>query len=63
MGAAPDASLKVYKAAEQPGAPADDAHQMRTDGVDVVSDSWGLCELFVPVKLTADENTRSSCSR
>ena len=28
-----------------------------TDGVDVVSDSWGLCELFVPVKLTANENT------
>ncbi len=30
---------------------------MRADDVDVVSDSWGLCELFVPVKLTADENT------
>ncbi len=32
-------------------------NKMRTDNVDVVSDSWGLCELFVPVKLTANENT------
>ena len=32
-------------------------NKMRTDNVDVVSDSWGLCELFVPAKLTANENT------
>ena len=49
--------LTVYKAAEQPGAPADDARtRCAPTNVDVVSDSWGLCELFVPVKLTADEN-------
>ena len=57
MGAAPDASLKVYKAANNLALLPTMLHQMRTDGVDVVSDSWGLCELFVPVKLTADENT------
>ena len=57
MGAAPDAGLKVYKAANNLALLPTMLHQMRTDGVDVVSDSWGLCELFVPVKLTADENT------
>jgi subtilase family serine protease len=30
---------------------------MRNDGMTIVSDSWGLCELFMPVKLTASENT------
>ena len=31
--------------------------KMRTDNVDVVSDSWGLCEVLVPPKLTLTENT------
>ena len=48
MGAAPDAGLKVYKAANNLALLPTMLHQMRTDGVDVVSDSWGLCELLRP---------------
>ena len=57
MGAAPDATWKVYKAPNNLALLPTMLHKMRTDDVDVVSDSWGLCELFVPVKLTANENT------
>ena len=33
--------------------------KMRQDGVDIVSDSWGLCELFVPIKLTRERKHRA----
>ena len=56
MGAAPDAGLAVYMAPNNLALLPTMLAQMRTDGVDVVSDSWGLCELFVPVKLTSAEN-------
>ena len=57
MGAAPDATWKVYKAANNLALLPTMLAHMRTDGVSIVSDSWGLCELAVPVKLTANENT------
>ena len=57
MGAAPDAESTVYKASNNLALFPTILHRMRTDNVTIVSDSWGLCELFVPIKLTADENT------
>ncbi len=57
MGAAPDATWKVYKAANNLALLPTMLAHMRTDHVSIVSDSWGLCELFVPIKLTANENT------
>jgi subtilase family serine protease len=57
MGAAPDATWKVYKAANNLALLPTMLSKMRQDSVSIVSDSWGLCELFVPVKLTANENT------
>ncbi|HSD03505.1 MAG TPA: S53 family peptidase, partial [Gaiellales bacterium] len=57
MGAAPDATWKVYKAPNNLALLPTMLSKMRTDGVTIVSDSWGLCELAVPVKLTANENT------
>jgi kumamolisin len=57
MGAAPGATWKVYKAPNSLAFGPTILNKMRTDGVDIVSDSWGLCELFVPIKLTSVENT------
>jgi subtilase family serine protease len=57
MGAAPDATWKVYKAPNSLAFGPTIINKMRQDGVNIVSDSWGLCELFVPVKLTSVENT------
>jgi len=57
MGAAPDANWTVYKAGNNLALLPTILSKMRTDGVDIVSDSWGLCELFVPVKLTEVENS------
>ena len=53
MGAAPDADTTVYKAAETISRLFPTMlHKMREENVTIVSDSWGLCELFVPVKIT-----------
>jgi subtilase family serine protease len=57
MGAAPDAHWQVYKAPNNLALFPTMLSKMRGNGVDIVSDSWGLCELFVPVKLTSVENT------
>jgi kumamolisin len=57
MGAARDASYQVYKAANNLALGPTMFNKMRQDNVDVVSDSWGLCELLVPPKLTLTENT------
>jgi subtilase family serine protease len=57
MGAAPGALWKVYNAANNVALLPTMLSHMRADNIDVVSDSWGLCELFVPVKLTSVENT------
>jgi subtilase family serine protease len=56
MGAAPDATWQVYKAANNLALLPTILAHMRNDSVSIVSDSWGLCELAVPVKLTANEN-------
>jgi kumamolisin len=57
MGAARDANYQVYKAVNNLALGPTMFDTMRTDNVDVVSDSWGLCELAVPPKLTLTENT------
>ena len=57
QGAAPDADTKVFKAPNNLAMFPTILHKMRIANVDVASDSWGLCELFVPVKLTSVENT------
>jgi len=58
MGAARDAHYRVYKAANNLALGPTIFNKMRQDNdVDVVSDSWGLCELAVPPKLTLTENT------
>ncbi len=57
MGAARDATYQVYKAANNLALGPTMFNKMRADDVDVVSDSWGLCEVLVPPKLTLTENT------
>ncbi len=57
MGAAPDATWQVYKAGNNVALLPTMLAHMRNDGMTIVSDSWGLCELFMPIKLTANENT------
>jgi kumamolisin len=57
MGAARDATYQVYKAANNLALGPVVFNHMRADNVDVVSDSWGLCEVLVPPKLTLTENT------
>jgi kumamolisin len=57
MGAARDATYQVYKAANNLALGPTLFNHMRNDDVDVVSDSWGLCEVLVPPKLTLTENT------
>ena len=57
MGAARAASYQVYKAANNLALGPTMFNHMRQDNVDVVSDSWGLCEVLVPPKLTLTENT------
>ena len=57
MGAARDATYQVYKADNNLALGPTMFNKMRADNVDVVSDSWGLCEVLVPPKLTLTENT------
>jgi subtilase family serine protease len=56
MGAAPDASWRTYIAPNNLALLPTMLAKMRAENVSVVSDSWGLCELAVPVKLTEVEN-------
>jgi kumamolisin len=58
MGAAPGAHWRVYKAPNSLAFGPVILNRIRNDDdVDIVSDSWGLCEFIVPVKLTSVENT------
>ena len=57
MGAARAATYQVYKAANNLALGPTIFNKMRQDDVNVVSDSWGLCEVLVPPKLTLTENT------
>ena len=57
MGAAPDAHWRTYIAPNNLAILPTMLAKMRAEHVTVVSDSWGLCELFVPIRLTAAENT------
>jgi kumamolisin len=56
MGAAPDATWTAYIAGNNLALGPTMWNKMRADGVNIVSDSWGLCELLVPPKLTSTEN-------
>ncbi|HYX83557.1 MAG TPA: S53 family peptidase [Gaiellales bacterium] len=57
-GAAPGADLRVYKAPNNLAlGPVMWNHMIGDGDVDIVSDSWGLCEILVPPKLTSTENT------
>jgi subtilase family serine protease len=57
QGAAPDADTQVFKAPNNLAMFPTILHKMRIANVTIASDSWGLCELFVPIKLTSVENT------
>jgi subtilase family serine protease len=56
MGGAPDAHWRTYIAPNNLALLPTMLAKMRSEGVTVVSDSWGLCELFVPIKLASAEN-------
>jgi kumamolisin len=55
MAAAPDADLRAYIAPNDPSFAPMILDEMRQDGVDIISDSWGACEpLISPGLLTAE---------
>jgi kumamolisin len=56
MAAAPDADLRAYIAPNEPSFAPVIFDQMRQDGVNIISDSWGACEpLISPGLLTAED--------
>ena len=57
MGAAPDAELRAYIAPNDPNFAPAIFDQMRLDGVDIISDSWGACEPLLTPGLLAAEDT------
>ena len=57
MAAAPDADLRAYIAPNEPGYAPVVFDQMRQDGVDVISDSWGACEPLISPALLPAEDT------
>ncbi len=57
MAAAPDADLRAYIAPNDPNFAPAIFDQMRQDGVDIISDSWGACEPLITPGLLAAENT------
>jgi kumamolisin len=57
MAAAPDAELRAYMAPNDPDFAPAMFDQMRQDGVDIISDSWGACEPLISPRLLAAENT------
>ena len=57
MAAAPDAQLRAYIAPNDPNFAPVVFDQMRQDGVDIISDSWGACEPLITPRLLAAENT------
>ena len=56
MGGAPDAHWRTYIAPNNLALLPTMLAKMRSEGVTIVLDSWGLCELFVPIKLASAEN-------
>jgi kumamolisin len=57
MAAAPDADLRAYIAPNDPSFAPTILDQMRQDGVDIISDSWGACEPLISPGLLVAENT------
>lgn len=57
MAAAPDADLRAYVAPNEPGYAPVVFDQMRQDGVNIISDSWGACEPLISPGLLTAENT------
>jgi kumamolisin len=57
MAAAPDAEVRAYIAPNDPNFAPAVFDQMRQDGVNIISDSWGACEPLITPRLLAAENT------
>ena len=57
MAAAPDADLRAYIAPNDPSFAPVILDQMRQDGVNIISDSWGACEPLISPGLLTAENT------
>jgi kumamolisin len=57
MAAAPDAQVRAYIAPNDPNFAPAVFDQMRQDGVNIISDSWGACEPLITPRLLAAENT------
>ena len=57
MAAAPDAEVRAYVAPNDPSFAPAVFDQMRQDGVDIISDSWGACEPLITPRLLTAENT------
>lgn len=57
MAAAPDARVRAYIAPNDPDFAPVLFDQMRQDGVDIISDSWGACEPLITPRLLTAENT------
>lgn len=57
MAAAPDAQVRAYIAPNDPNFAPAVFDQMRQDGVDIISDSWGACEPLITPRLLAAEDT------
>ena len=57
MAAAPDAELRAYIAPNDPNFAPALFDQMRQDGVNIISDSWGACEPLITPGLLTAENT------
>jgi kumamolisin len=57
MAAAPDADLRAYIAPNNPSFAPVILDQMRQDGVNIISDSWGACEPLISPGLLTAENT------
>ncbi len=55
---APQANVRVYAAPNSVAQILPMLERMRTDGVTVVSDSWGLCEAFLPPSLMEAESNQ-----
>jgi kumamolisin len=57
MAAAPDADLRAYIAPNEPSFAPAIFDEMRQDGVNIISDSWGACEPLISPALLTAENT------
>jgi len=57
MAAAPDAAVRAYVSPNDPAFAPAILDQMRQDGVNIISDSWGACEPLISPQLLTAEST------